>query len=431
MADQDFNIKVVTTADTSGLTRTREEMVRIRQEAEKARQDAGAAALFARIPPGATQKPTAPTATEGDAGAAASSIGRAGGFIAAGAIYELINGLKKASEEIIKISDELDKQGAQLVLNAQKIIESATHTKDEGDALKISDAALKDIAATQKTVNELVQQELGYAATISDYLQKQLLARQRASQQGDYEAAQAKNLETAIDQMLSARQRGMQEVLASEKAQNQTTEEHLATINREIQAEERRKSVAASNTDPGGYVKAANNLSRLKKELADLIALEEKERQVREKQQEAAYGAASPQAKAILENEKRARETGDSAFQKTADQLRKSANPADLAAVQAVSDTYGKAARPGRAAGVGESQDLVDEQERQRIAAENAQKATPQPGGETGSGGPSLIGAAAERARRQGIEQTGKDSKDASAEKLDLILTWMKQVWGY
>ncbi len=75
--------------------------------------------------------------------------------------------------------------------------------------------------------------------------------------------------------------------------------------------------------------------------------------------------------------------------------MRKSATPADLAAVQAVSDTYGKAARPGRAAEVGESQELVDQIERQRIAAENAQKPTAQSSGEQGTGGPSLTGQAA------------------------------------
>ncbi len=100
----------------------------------------------------------------------------------------------------------------------------------------------------------------------------------------------------------------------------------------------------------------------------------ERARQENVKQQEEAYGAASPQAKAILENEKRARETGDQAFQKTADQFRKSATPADLAAVQAVTDSYGKAPRPGREAGVGESQDLVDEMERNRIATEQQNK---------------------------------------------------------
>ncbi len=72
--------------------------------------------------------------------------------------------------------------------------------------------------------------------------------------------------------------------------------------------------------------------------------------QAAQQQQESAYGAASPQAKAILANEKAAREaraSGDEKsadqFQKSADQFRKSASPADLAAVQAVTDAYGKA----------------------------------------------------------------------------------------
>ncbi len=51
MADSDFNIKVVTTADTTGLRQTRDEIEKTRQAAEKARQDAGAANLFSRIPP--------------------------------------------------------------------------------------------------------------------------------------------------------------------------------------------------------------------------------------------------------------------------------------------------------------------------------------------------------------------------------------------
>ncbi len=99
--------------------------------------------------------------------------------------------------------------------------------------------------------------------------------------------------------------------------------------------------------------------------------------QAAQEQQEKAYGAASPQAKAILANEKAAQEArarGDAnsadQFQKTADQFRKSASPADLASLQSVTDSYGKAPRPGRAAESGESQELVDQMERNRIAAE-------------------------------------------------------------
>ncbi len=72
--------------------------------------------------------------------------------------------------------------------------------------------------------------------------------------------------------------------------------------------------------------------------------------QAAEEAQSIAYGAATPQAKAILENEKAARqyrEAGDAnaadRLQKTADQFRKSATPADLASLQAVTDAYGKA----------------------------------------------------------------------------------------
>ncbi len=69
MADQDFNIKVVTTADTSGLRQTREEIERVRQAAEKARQDAGAKALFAR------ESATAPIAPTQEAGLTGTAIG--------------------------------------------------------------------------------------------------------------------------------------------------------------------------------------------------------------------------------------------------------------------------------------------------------------------------------------------------------------------
>ncbi len=131
----------------------------------------------------------------------------------------------------------------------------------------------------------------------------------------------------------------------------------------------------------------AFNQSLLDKVTASIerqAAAEEKARQQQEKKQEEAFGAASPQAKAILENEKRARETGDQAFQKTADQLRKSATPADLAAVQAVTDAYGKAP------------ELSDIEKNKKAFEEGvgAQNFNP-----TGATGPSLIGDEARKAR--------------------------------
>ncbi len=427
MADQEFNIRVVTSADVAGIRQTEAALDALGLKIKSIRAVGGG---------GGGGDGTDVL----DKAAAKIEHGIFRTFVHAigiGVVYELVGSLKKAGEEIEKVSDALNKQGEELVRHVQLYSEQARHAKDTDDVLKISSATLKDIETTQKTVNDLSQKELGYAATVSDYLQKQMFARQRMAGMGDYEAAQQENLKTAVSQALEARQRGMDEVIKAEKASNQTTEEHLGILNREIALEEKRKAAAAANVDPGGYVKAANNLGILKKQLEEFIQLEIKEQAVRAKQQEEAYGKASPQAKAILENEKRAKEAraaGDEKsaeqFQKTADQLRKSATPADLAAVQAVTDTYGKAGRPGRLAGVGESQALVDEQERQRIAAENAQRATNEPGGETGSGGPSLIGPAAERARREGIQQTGKDSATSLADKMDKMIELQRQQLG-
>ncbi len=397
MADVDFNINIRTIADTTGIKLTQQGLDALKVAALQGNQQA----ITSLQQLTAAQKQVAGVGA-GNASELGRLIGQFTGVGLAGSILAFVNGLKQASAEIEKVAIELDKQGEMLVRHAQLYGEAARHAKDVDDVLKISSATLKDIESTQKTFTDLSQKELGYAASISDYLQKQLLARQRLAGLGDYEAARQAELETAASQAQAARQRGMQEVLAAEKSLNQTTEEHLATLNREIAAEEKRKATAAANTDPGGYVKAANNLSILEKEFQEFIKLEEQERQAKEKQQEAAYGAASPQAKSIIANEKAAREAkarGDEKsaeqFQKSADQLRASASGSDLAGVQAVSDTYGKASRPGRASGVGESQDLVDEQERQRLAAENAQKPTSQSSGETGTGGPSMTGQAA------------------------------------
>lgn len=366
---QDFEIKIRVNADTAQVETIRQSFQRLGAQVQVTNVQAAQAAAATA------------SAGAGNAAELGRIIGQFTGIGIGAAIFQLVSGLKQASAEIEKVAGELDKQGGELVKHAQLQIEAARHAKDQSDILKISDATLKDMESTQKTFNDLSSKELTWSEQVSDYLQVQLLARQKIAGVGDYEAAHQAEIQTALDQAMSARQRGMTEILAAEKALNQTTEEHLVILNREITAEERRKATATTNNDPGGYVKAANNLSKLKKEQAEFIALEEKERQVKEKQQEAAYGAASPQAKAILENEKRAREAraaGDEKsadqFQKTADQLRKSATSADLSAVQAVIDTYGKTPRPGRAAGVGESQEKVDEIERNRLRDEQIRK---------------------------------------------------------
>jgi hypothetical protein len=84
-------------------------------------------------------------------------------------------------------------------------------------------------------------------------------------------------------------------------------------------------------------------------------------------------------------------------------------------------DTWGAkwaaGGHPGRLADVGESQSLVDEIEKNRIAAEAAQRPGAQPLVETGSGGPSLMGAAAEAARKAGLDKTRESSRAAQLDR--------------
>ncbi len=96
MADQDFNIKVVTTADTSGLVKTRDEMRKIREEQERIKQDAGAKALFDRIPPGG--RPPTPTA-EKDTSLTGTAVG----------LGTIITLLTSATNKWKAFNDEQDK----------------------------------------------------------------------------------------------------------------------------------------------------------------------------------------------------------------------------------------------------------------------------------------------------------------------------------
>ncbi len=331
MADVDFNINIRTIADTTGIKLTQQGLDALKVAALQGNQQA-----IASLQQLTNAQKGAATAGAGNAAELGRLIGTFTGVGIAGGVLALVNGLKQASAEIVKIADELDKQGEMLVKHAQAQGEAARHATDQGDILKISSATLKDIESTQKTFNELSQKELGYAASISDYLQKQLLARQRAAGLGDYEAARQAELDTAANQAQAAKAQGMREVLAAEQALNKTAEERLEIINREIAAEEKRKQAAAANTDPGGYVKAANNLASLKKDQQDAQKSVDQHRQSVQKD----FDAASPQAKAIISNEDRAarlRASGDqrvqgdaAAYEKTAAALRQGSLPSQL-----------------------------------------------------------------------------------------------------
>ncbi len=158
MADQDFNIKVVTTADTSGLRQTSAEMDAI------ARRQAEAEAKWARSP----INPKNQTGTSGK-GEVTSGLGS---FVAPTALiaigYEFVSQLSKAAGEIQKISDELNKQGAQIVDNALKFSELAKFATTEADVLKVGEGALKGVEVAHKNLLDISGKELSIWQKIAD-----------------------------------------------------------------------------------------------------------------------------------------------------------------------------------------------------------------------------------------------------------------------
>ncbi len=264
MADQDFNIKVVTTADTTGIRQTSSELDKLKQQqatfAETARRQAAAAAA----------KPTEPLGGGGFTGTA----------VGLGTIVTL---LTAALSKWKQFNDEQDKWVEGMIKSQEKSRELGLSVADMLDAMKSAERI--DTEPLQVSFDRLKDKVIELKTEM-----------QIAFGLGEYE--DVKRIAAALGVVESQLNR----VTAAQKQQ-------------------------AAEADKSGP-----------KQLAE---------------QEKAYGAATSQAKAILENEKRARDAkaaGDEKsadqFQKSADLFRKSASPSDLASVQNVTDTYAKAVAP-------------------------------------------------------------------------------------
>ncbi len=384
MADQDFNIKVVTTADTTGLRQTTDEIKKLRQESLRS--------ALTPVPAGLTGQPAGirsparpgqyPLPTEEDS-RIADRIGH--GFermalhaAGIGAIYAAINAIKQTAADIEKVTESLDKQGELLVENSRHMIAQAKFAADDTDVLKIAEEALKNIATQHKTVDELQKKELTVAQSVADAYERQLAALYGHVTVGQNQARLDKQREEAIRSEEAARRTGIGAVRAGELEKERvsalSTADAIDRLNQKIKEEQALQIAAYNKADIQGYVERGQAIQQYIKQREPLLRKQQKE-------QETAYDKASPQARAILENEKRAREArekGDEKsadqFQKTADQFRESALPSDLKSLQDVIDTYGKTPRPGRAAGIGESQEKVDEIERNRLRDEQLRR---------------------------------------------------------
>lgn len=381
MADQDFNINVRTIADTTGIKLTEEGLRAIKIAALQGNKEAITALQNLTAASRQAQNEAKQSATQ-----IGQILGSLTGIGIGTAIYQLVEGLKAASSEIEKIAEDLDKQGAALVQHAQLYGEEARHAKDVGDVLKLSDKTLKDIEATQKTLNDLTGKDLSNWAKFSDFVQQYV----GNAQQGVYTQARQLEIETALAQLIQARQQGMKEVLEAEQRSKETLEDHINILVREILAQDKLKAAAKANNDPGGYVQATNNAARLRIELEKVIKLQEERDKAADKtasQKQAqedsfikgAIGGSSAQTKAVLANElaaQRERRAGDERsaelFEKSAAQLEKSMTPEERDELEGLRKATTKPV--GRKAQIGESQELVDQIERNRINNERVQR---------------------------------------------------------
>ncbi len=306
MPDQDFNIKVVTTADTTGLRQTREEIDKVRQAAEKTRQDAGAAKLFAAIPPSGA------VPASGEIGAGASA-GLTGTSVGIGTIVTL---LTVAISKWREFNHELD-------VAVEKMIQSEEKMRALGESiLEMQD---RSISARRIGIEPLEQsfERLTHEIAVLK-TEQSLLDLPRQGEEWKKINQQIGFNEGLLNRVTSSLKQQAAEAEKAAKARDKATEKRLS-----------------DERDFTGK------------------ALE----------------SSSAQTKAILENEERARRAraaGDDKsadqFQKTADQLKKSATPGQIDEYEQLRNALlGGEARPGRKAGIGESQEAVDEIERNRI----------------------------------------------------------------
>ncbi len=335
MSDQDFNIKVITTADTTGLQQTSQKLKELR---EQSRQDIGAAALFARIPPGGPAPSAGPQGRDPLAHIGTGFERFALHAIGIGAVLEALNGIKQLAGEINKITESLDKQGEQLVANSRQMIMQAKFAEDDAGVLKVAEEGMKSIAAQHKIVEELQQKELTNAQKIADTFSvdpafagqggpnQQRLDEERAQAQSNEQAARR----TAISSLATAERE-------KERRAAQGLSQDIEELNQKLAHENELKQAAYAAGDIQGYVEAAQAAKQYSTQLENVIALQKKESAETEKKLQ----QADPQVQRILQNEAAARRSAAQGrdqdaemFTKSAEEFKRAATPQQLQQVQ-------------------------------------------------------------------------------------------------
>ncbi len=359
MPDQDFNIKVITTADTTGLRQTRDEIEKTNQAAQKARQDAGAAALFARVPPGGAQPGATTPAENAPANLTRGFISAAGfGYIVA----RVINGI---AEETNKVTAELDKQGGHLVDLEHKWTDMAKAATSSEDIAKIAASGTKEIEALGKAITKAANPDVSIGASIVDNLVKRFknLGRETEDALGpNEELAQALLQGLALDQQamidLNARaiELGRTFQASFEKRQAEPLADALSEVADEMaKAKNEQDALTGSMLKTQGGIERYNQLAVTLANLTrqtDLLTQADGRRQ---RQAEAADKArakaaadedsfikgavkgADPNVQRVLQNEEAARQAQAAgrgneadAFTKTAEAFKRGLGPSQL-----------------------------------------------------------------------------------------------------
>src|SRR5580765_5449524 len=127
MADQDFVINIRTTANTAGVQQITAALNSIGAQVQSINAAGGGGGGGGEG--GATLLDKAAAKIEhGIFRSAVHAIG-------IGVVYEMVGALREAAKEIEHVSEQLDKQGEQLLKNAQISGHAATFVKDENEAL--------------------------------------------------------------------------------------------------------------------------------------------------------------------------------------------------------------------------------------------------------------------------------------------------------
>lgn len=302
MADQDFNIRVVTTADTKGIQQTGDALRKLQQQAQQ--QDAAAAE------------------------SAAYEVGRRlRMFAGAGAIglgYKFLSEIRETISNIGKLTAELTKQGNELTENIKKHAESSKFATTEAEAIKLGESALKDVESTHKRLLDSAGKELTTWQKVVDVWtvgfrgtgpNKAALETEKAAAALNYEAART----GAIQDIAAAK-------LEMSKRASETYEQTVARLNERLKEQQRLADVHWAQKDVESYLVAAAAVEKYKKEITDLGNAELRRLEARKKAIEDAAYSASPQTKAVLMQEQAERKARAEGREREADLFKKAAD---------------------------------------------------------------------------------------------------------